>query len=391
MRRLVTLAGALALAGCATMPSAPTVSPRFVPDTTWVMEGGDGSRRSATEAAPKVSFDQGNRYVEVARPDAEGKSGEPASPLVVGEVILFGTAKGGLTAMELKSGRVLWTHQLRGRPQASPAWVEGKVVVGDDAGWIEAIDAQGKKVWEFKASNAVSSPVVVASGRVYVSSLDQNYWCLDGATGKPLWQFESEIKREGAIWRGSSPAVADGRAFLGLTEGEVLALDALYGRTLWKVTLPEKTAIPDITAGPVADGAVVYAGAHDGPIAALDAATGATLWKKPLQPAGSFAVGPDALYVGLHGGEFVALRKTDGEKLWSVTLERGAATAPVLAGGRLYVGMSHGYFYELDARTGAVLQSFAPGSGIGARAWVGEAGVAFVSNAGVLHIFDRRP
>jgi alcohol dehydrogenase (cytochrome c) len=59
--------------------------------------------------------------------------------------------------------------------------------------------------------------------------------------------------------------------------GELVALDATRGSTLWTHRFPQ----PDFGCATVADG-VVFTSTFDGSLYALDTATGATLWKSLL-------------------------------------------------------------------------------------------------------------
>jgi len=360
-------------------------------EPTWTMEGGDPARTSMAKASPKVRFDAGAIAINLLRPDTESKSGETASPLVIGNSVVFGTAKRVVGAADYRTGEFFWTHNLRGRMHASPAYSGGLVFVADDLGWIEALDMSGKKIWEFRMPGSVLVSLVVSGKSLFALTSKQNLYCFDTATGKPLWRYESQLQREGTIWRASSPAVADGKIYLGLSEGEIVALDAEFGRLLWKKTITAKTTLPDITVGPVLDGGVLYAGAIDGPLVAMKADTGELIWKKDFRGVGGIAVGPKFIYFGTVGGKFVCLRKSDGDEYWTIKLDHGAPSAPVFTGTRIYVGASLGSFYELDAVDGEVLQQVASGSGVEARPYVGEEGLAFLSNFGVLQFFEARP
>jgi len=356
----------------------------------WNMDGCGPERLSRCTFEPDVDLANGERVLTSQTPELGGKSGETASPLVLGDYIISGNATKAVWATRWSDGKVLWSHQLRGRMLSSPAYGEGRIFVADEFGWVEALDLEGRKIWEFRVPKTVAAPLILKGRTLYVVSIDQVLTSLDAATGKPNWRYQSRLDREGTIWRGSSPAVNDSLVYLGLSEGEVVALDAEYGRVVWKKTITPKTMLPDVSCGPVFENGVVYAGAMDGPFAAMKGQTGEIIWKKPYRSSGSIAVGQEALYFGTVEGNLVALKKSDGSEIWSVKLEGGVPGPPVIAGDKIYVGMTMGAFYKLNSANGKVLQSTSPGTGIQARPWVGQRGVLFVSNSGVLHLFDRR-
>lgn len=359
-------------------------------DAQWRMEGGGPERLSRFSEAPRVDFGDGRRSISALLPEPRSRSGETVSPLVVGEWVVYGTGAKAVAAVNWETSEVVWQHKLRGGMLASPAYGEGAFYVADDHGWVEALDLGGNKKWEFRMPAYVAAPLVIEGKKLYVLSVDQNLYCLDVATGKPLWRYEKRHDREGPIWRASSPAVGGGSVFLGLSDGQVVSLDADFGRVHWKRDISGKTAMPDITCGPAVDGGVVYAGALEGPFVALKGATGEVLWKQPYRAVGSVAVGAEMLYFGNIAGELVAARKSDGETLWKVKLDGGTASPPVVAGDRVFVGATLGSFYEIDAADGRVLQTWSPATGIQGRPWVGQRGVAVLSNSGMLHLFNRR-
>jgi outer membrane protein assembly factor BamB len=102
----------------------------------------------------------------------------------------------------------------------------------------------------------VETPMALAAGRVFVPVVDL---CARGSSKG----YESLAKLD----------PVDGT-------GELVALDAASGRTLWKRSLPQ----PDFGCATAASG-VVFTSTFDGRVYGLDAATGATLWQAQA-PAG---------------------------------------------------------------------------------------------------------
>jgi len=75
----------------------------------------------------------------------------------------------------------------------------------------------GAKVWNFTTGDWVESSPAVADGKVYVGSDDSNVYCLDALNGVQVWKYTT------GDWVYSSPAVADGMVFLGSYDGSVYA------------------------------------------------------------------------------------------------------------------------------------------------------------------------
>ncbi len=361
-------------------------------DAVWTMDGGDSARRARLDSAPKLELsDFYYRSVYALKPDYEWKSGETSAPLVIGDVLVFGTSARAVRAIDWRTGVKIWEHKLRGPMLSSPAFHNNMYFVADGLGWVEGLDSKGEKVWETRLPAPINAPLVENSGRIYAWSIDQNLFCLDSVKGTPLWRYEAKQKPEGSIWHGSSPAVSGGRLFIGLSDGQVVALDAEYGRVLWKKTVTEKGIFTDVSAGPAVDGNVLYVGGIAGPLAAMNVENGDVIWKSDFKVTGGFALDAKKIYFGTVDGYFRAARKTDGEELWNTKLDKGVASQPVSAGNFIYVGSTEGGLSVIDAQYGQLLLTAVPGSGIQARPWIGEHGLAYISNAGVLHIYDRRP
>ena len=64
-------------------------------------------------------------------------------------------------------------------------------------------------LWNYTTGSFIVSSPAVVDGKVYIGSYDRKFYCLDAATGAHIWNFTT-----GGIV-GSSPAVVDGRVYVG--------------------------------------------------------------------------------------------------------------------------------------------------------------------------------
>ena len=91
----------------------------------------------------------------------------------------------------------------------------------------------GSKIWNYTTGGFVYSSPALADGKVYVGSYDFTVYCLDAVTGSKLWSY----KTGGQVY--SSPAVADEKVYIASKDWTVYAF--------WSMPIPEfPTAVSTI-------------------------------------------------------------------------------------------------------------------------------------------------
>lgn len=155
--------------------------------------------------------------------------------------------------------------------------------------------------WVSKFDGGASSRAtpVVHDGLMFITAGSRVY-ALNAKTGENVWNFQTELRpsehvnalelqRAGlGIPNSQGVAVADGKVFVGLMDGNVIALDEKTGRSLWTRQVGDDPPLKKegrwIGPAPTYAGGMVYVGlAADygtrGQVAALDAETGKELWR----------------------------------------------------------------------------------------------------------------
>jgi len=216
--------------------------------------------------------------------------------------------------------------------------------------------ADGKLLWinPLGGKGGASSPAL-EEGRVYVGSLTGDIFCIDAGTGQTVWN--RSIDKDPQWWGvASSPLIHDGVVYImSFSDGTLHALN-LDGQELWNLSTGEVS--PYLSAA-TREGRLYLPGG-DPALYCLNASTGELIWKKdaPSQITATPTVGDKMVFVAAKEA-ILALDAQSGELIWSADFN-GSISSPALSSGRLYVGSDDkplGQVSCFDAENGSLIWS----------------------------------
>ncbi len=341
---LVAMFAALVLVGKAS-PSTPP-PPAADEATAYQMDAThDGSIADAGLTAPLT------QAWSITLPDA-------VSYPLIADGMVFVTAKNRTVyGLDQATGSTVWSHPLGGAYAWSGlAYDDGQVFVVNTSGLLTAFDAStGSIAWsaQLPGQFLFSSAPTAANGIVYTSGAGEagTVYATRETDGRLLWTAGVENGDD------SSPAVTADGVYVSYACQQAYDFDPLSGSLLWHHSTGCEGGGGDT---PVVASGHVYV--RESPDVVLSASTGAEQ--------GNFTAGPppavsnDVAYV-LGGSTLSAI---DGDGLgssdWTFTGDGKLDTAPVVAGGLVFVGSSAGNLYGLDPTTGATTWSTNVGTAI---------------------------
>lgn len=212
----------------------------------------------------------------------------------------------------------------------------------------------------------ITSPPVIADGRIYVLDGDQEVIAFSARDGDRLWSKNLTPRRgRDKTALGGGVAVADGKVFVTSGYGFAAAFDATTGAEVWR-----RASESPFHAAPTVSGGRVFASNNDSELIAMDAATGNVLWTHQaiaeparILSASSPAVKGDTVVAPFASGEVVALLAANGRRLWVDALTRAGrltslsaindiAGRPVVVDGVVYAASHSGILAAIDQRSG---------------------------------------
>jgi len=274
-----------------------------------------------------------------------------SSPTVYNDTVYVGSLDGNVYAIDADAGTEIWNEttntSVGGEVYSSPAVTDGTVYVGSDNDTLHAFDAvDGTERWVFDApTDDVDSSPAVRDGTVYVGSGDGSVYAVDADSGDEEWATDL-----GGQILFSGPAVTNDTAYVGVFGVEtVAALNTSDGSVRWNVSVDG-----GVRGSPaVADGRV-FVGDDEGVVHALDAEDGSTEWTDDLGGSiwSSVAVADGAAYVSTGtpgGGNVTAYDAETGDEYWAFSLGADTSSSPVVVGDEVYVGRFGGSGDEIFA------------------------------------------
>lgn len=250
---------------------------------------------------------------------------------------------------------------------------DGKLFATSGRGLIAAFDAAtGKELWKKSLRTPLKSAPAVAGGKLFVITGDSQLFALDIASGEALWAHRG-IAETASLMNAVSPTVSGGDVIVPYASGEIHSLSAGDGNTLWSESLaaPGRTLasanFSGIGGDPVVDGDFVFAVSSGGKLGVFALATGQKIWEKPVSAINTPWISGDYLFVLTADNSVICFVKYTGAVRWAVKLPayenekkkedpilwRG----PVLLNGVLAIVGSHGEMKLLNAADGNVLDT----------------------------------
>lgn len=230
-------------------------------------------------------------------------------------------------------------------------------IVGDTAYFaaarrVYAVDANtGALKWQYPQDQALATTIsaspAVVDGKVFVGADDGKLYAIQADTGKATLLFDTRSTIN------SSPNVVDGVVYFGSGDGRVWALDARTGAQIpaWKNGF---RASDEITGAPAVANGIVYVLSVDQVLHAISAPTAKERWYVRL-PASVLGKSPilsgDTVYVAT-GSHLMAFRSNNGMRRWTVEFPSEIAVNPAVTEDGIYVVTTDNIVYSVEPRMG---------------------------------------
>ena len=295
------------------------------------------------------------------------KSGFEGTPVIADSRIFVGDFEGVLHAIELKTGKELWTANINKLNESSQsksvigfmsaaAVNQGKVVIGDFNGKVYCFEASnGKHVWTYEIDQQVASGANFYGNSALVTSESGSMFALDLNTGELKWSYATgdQLRSSPTIWKTFSLlGGCDGRLHKidldsGMAVGDGIALEA--------PTLSTPSVIGNIAIVPTQPGVVL----------AIDVSTNKVHWTFADQaissdirssPATQGKMDGDLLIgitvVTTKNRRVLGLNLENGNVVWETVLKKRCDNSPVICDGRAWVASVDGMVYAIDIKNG---------------------------------------
>jgi outer membrane protein assembly factor BamB len=239
-----------------------------------------------------------------------------------GKQLYYASRDKNLYALDLQTGRELWRVQAGDLMTATPTLYKESLIFAAFDGKVQAVAARdGKPIWTYDAKLAVPGDLVVSADRVLVGSRSYDLIALDAVTGKELWKRYYWFS-----WIESPPVVRDGVVYTGSSDAtNVYAINLEDGSFKWKTPVPgwswQRPAVTQDLVITGTAGAGAFPASRNGSLVALDRASGAIEW----------------IYLDPPSEEIVKAKKG-----W------GFGASPVVADGVVYAADLNGRVYAIE-------------------------------------------
>jgi len=275
-----------------------------------------------------------------------------APPMVVDGSVYIGSNDFFLYALDAASGELRWKFETGDKILGGANHVQTEaglciVVCSYDAS-LYGIDAKsGKQLWQYVTDNYVNGTPAVDGERTCFGGCDAVLHVVSVQTGKRLAAIDLGADSHVA----GSAAIEDGRAYFGHYGNQFVCIDLATQKEVWHYDSPRFAFFSSPAIG--AD-RVVFGG-RDKQLHCVAKSDGAPIWtfKTGRKVDGSPVICGDEVVFGSGDGRLYILGLEDGKARWSHDIGKALISSPAVADGKIFIGCNDSKLYVFGDRRAA--------------------------------------
>jgi len=208
-----------------------------------------------------------------------------------------------------------------------------------------------EEAWNALLPSPASAAGVMDDQRVYIPLQSGQIVALNRETGITTWSIDLK-----SAW---VPAISGGVLYAASTN-ELLAVRAVSGEPLWRVSLDAELMIP-----PALQGTAIVLLLKPDQLRALRLSDGTEAWRHVMSTpsASPTMAGDETGVVVVNANRVTRFASGDGRLVWERDLG-GVLSSPTISGDRVFVGSTDNYLYALDTNTGRLLWRYGAGGDV---------------------------
>lgn len=283
-----------------------------------------------------------------------------STPVIAGNRIVVGSTDNHVYCLD-RQGKLLWKKKLDNAIEAPALIINNTIYIGDLSGFLYAIElATGKTIWTYETENQIMGAANWWSDGnktyILVGSYDYYLHCVDASTGNGVWKYEAQNYLNAAV------AVEKNKAIFGGCDGLLHVVDIGSGKALTTIE------IATYVAGAVAlENGIAYAGDYDGMFSSVDYTSKTIRWHfesrdRQLPFIGSPSIVGNKVVVGSRDRFVYCLNKNDGSLLWQRNTGSRVDASPLADKNHVLVANMRGDLLLLRLSDGQIAWHFELGS-----------------------------
>ncbi|MDQ6632381.1 MAG: PQQ-like beta-propeller repeat protein, partial [Verrucomicrobiota bacterium] len=219
------------------------------------------------------------------------------------------------------------------------------ILIGSYDSRLHCVDAAtGKSNWVFETGNYINGSPAVSNGKTVFGGCDALLHVVSVADGKKIKEIEA------GAYIAASVALADNRAYFGHYDNEFLCIDLGEKKnsdTNWPVIWRYKNRdFPYFSSAAVTSDKVIFGG-RDKLLHCVNRETGKVVWTFPTRGKvdSSPVVAGEKVIVGSDDGRIYVVSLKDGKEIWSYEIGQSIGSSPAVADGKIVIGCDDGNVY----------------------------------------------
>lgn len=224
-----------------------------------------------------------------------------------------------------------------------------------------------KKLWDENTGSGTDEQYlklvpVYSQGKLFVADNDGDVSAIDAKTGKTIWERDTDSPITGG------PGTGESLVLVGTGKAEVIALSIDTGEILWKSKVTS-----EVLAAPKQSGKIIIVRTIDGKIFGLNADDGKRIWvydrvvpTLTLRGTSAPVIVDDLVIAGFDEGRLTAIELQTGKLVWETRIALGSGRSeldrmvdidsePVVSDGIIYVATFQGRIAAVLQDTGRIL------------------------------------